>query len=202
MAFGKRSPAAAMETPSPPAEVRRQISPANLWPDFANEPDDASNFFTDDESVNALIAADRARQEAQLARLSAEAEERTAGGSMRMFFLIPASCWRGDMGDFFMKRLGFSPYGDWNVVFMAADDATARAMDVPIHPGAPIPGTIDLVEQFVRESHERLELAQVAAERSGKPAAFAATEHEVKADVWGLASYLAGKNGVAFRASF
>ena len=202
MAFGKRSASAAMATPAAPDEARRQISPASLWPDFGSEPDDNSHFVAADESVNALIAADRARQEAQLARLNAEAEERAAGGSMRMFFLIPASCWHGDMGEFFMKRLGFSPYGDWNVVFMAADDATARAMDVPIHPGAPIPGTIDLVEQFVRESHERLEIARVAAERSGRSAAFAATEHEVKADVWGLASYLAGKNGVAFRPSF
>lgn len=209
MAFGKRSTAASAPLSPVPAETRQQIFPTELWEgdtgkllrEIGMAPDDESNFVATDESVRALVAADRARQEAQLARLNAEAEERIPGGHMRMFFLIPESCWQGDMGAFFMKRLGFSPYGDWNVVFMAADDATAQAMNVPIHPGAPMPGTIALIEQFVRESHERLEVARAAAERTGRLAAYEATEHEVKADVWGLASYLAGKNGAVFRPS-
>jgi hypothetical protein len=206
MAFGKRSVAVAMPATSVPVETSPVVTADLVKGDggggFADVDIRREEANASDAAVNALVAADRARQDAQLARLNGEADERVAGGRMRMFLLLPETCWQGDMGAFFMKRLGFSPYGDWNVVFMAADERTAQAMNVPVHPGGPIPGTVELIEQFVREFHERLEVARAAAERSGRHAGYAATEHEVKADVWGLASYLAGKNGVAFRPSF
>ena len=172
MFFGKRGRAAASQsagaqvmqqhapqqvTQQPPQQLR--VLPAELWDDgpvgkllrdLGMSPDDESNLVPTGASIDARVARDRARHEAKLAEINRDVAQRTGGGSVMPFFLIPEPCWNGDMGTFFMARLRFFPYDDWNVLFLPADERTAKIMNAPVCPYGEIPGAVDLVQSFVR----------------------------------------------------
>jgi hypothetical protein len=96
-----------------------------------------------------------------------------------------------------MMRLQFFPYDDWNVLLLPEDERTARYVDLPVHPGGPIPGSVEIVGQLVAEAKAKLEAASAEAERTRRFADVGATVHSIEADVWGLASYLAHHIGAA-----
>src|SRR5262245_49456577 len=210
MFFGKRkatssqapaaAPAARREmAPAPqPQETRQQVFPAELWQgemgDFLRQmgmnPDDEANFVQTGASIDARVARDRATHEAKLEEVNRDIQRQVPGGRMLPFFLIPEPCWNGDMGAFFMARLRFFPYDDWNVVFMPADERTAKALNAAMHPGYVVPGAVELVQSFVQESEAKLAAASAAADRTHDFAAFGETLDSVRADVWGVAAYI------------
>jgi hypothetical protein len=168
MLFGKRKVPSAPPPPAAPAaqqapqqqEMRQRVLPAELWDGEMGDllrkvgmsPDDESNLVPTGASIDARVARDRAKHEAKLADINRDVQRQIPGGRMLPFFLIPEPCWNGEMSTFFMARLRFFPYDDWNVVFMPADERTAKAMNAKMHPGYEIPGAVQLVQSFVRES--------------------------------------------------
>lgn len=217
MFFGKRGRAAASQsagaqvmqqhapqqvTQQPPQQLR--VLPAELWDDgpvgkllrdLGMSPDDESNLVPTGASIDARVARDRARHEAKLAEINRDVAQRTGGGSVMPFFLIPEPCWNGDMGTFFMARLRFYPFDDWNVLFLPADERTAKIMNAPACPYGEIPGAVALVEEFIRRSEVRLAAVHAEVDRTRNFAALAEAVDSVRADVWGLAAGIANHIG-------
>jgi len=211
MVFGRRNasqaqaaaPAARPQPAAQPQETRQQVFPAELWQgemgDFLRQmgmnPDDEANLIPTGASFDERVARDRERHEAKLDQVNRDVQRQLPGGRMLPFFLIPEPCWNGDMGTFFMARLRFFPYDDWNVVFMPADERTARALNARMHPGYVVPGAVELVQSLVKESEGKLAAASAAADRTHDFAAFDAALNGVRADVWGVAAYIANHVG-------
>jgi hypothetical protein len=213
MFFGKRKNASseaqtggaqAAQWQAPPQQDERQrVFPAELWQgemgDFLRQmgmnPDDEANFVQTGASIDARVARDRAKFETRLAELNRDVAQRSAGGSVLPFFLIPEPCWNGEMGAFFMARLQFFPYDEWNVLFLPADERTAKFLNAPVCPRGEIPGAVDLVQSFVRDAETRLAAAHAEADRTHDFAAFGDAVNQVKGEVWGLAAYIANHIG-------
>jgi len=182
MFFGRRKTPSSNGHPggaqAPQQETRQRLLPAELWDDpeigdmlrkLGKSPDDEENLIPTGASIDAQVARGRARHEAELAELNRDVAQRTGGGRMLPFFLIPEPCWNGEMGTFFLARLRFFPYDDWNVVFMPADDRTAKMMNKPV---CPAPGgtlqddVVRLVQQLIQEANGKLAAACAEAERT------------------------------------
>jgi hypothetical protein len=202
--FGKRNTTAAGQAGGAQVSQRRAL-PAELWQgemgdllrQIGMSPDDESNLVPTGASIDARVARDRATLEAKLAEINRDVEKRTGGGRVRPYYLFGDPCWNGELGTFLMVRLQFFPYDDWNVVFLPEDERTAKLMKLPVHPGGPIPGSVEVVEQLVAEAKAKIQAATAEAERTHRFADFEATMNSIKGDVWGLASYLANHIGAA-----
>ena len=135
----------------------QKIFPDELWEGQTGDllraigmkPDDESNFVPTKESIDARIARDKAAHEARWAELNRDVAARTNGGSVQPFFLIPEPCWNGELGDFLVVTLKLSPYQDWNVAFLPADERTASMMNLPVHPDRDDPEVVEYAMGFV-----------------------------------------------------
>lgn len=125
--------------------------------------------------------------EARLAQTNREVAQRTNGGSVKPFGLIPDPCWNGKLDAFLMMRLGLSPFEEWNIVFLAADQRTAEILDVPPHPNGNIPAFVTAAEEFLRAAEARYLAAYQEADRNHKFARFAEEKDDITEKVRGLA---------------
>jgi hypothetical protein len=197
---------AARQQEPPQQDARQRVFPADLWQGEMGDllrrvgmnPDDESNFVPTGASIDARIARDRARHEAKLAELNRDVAQRSAGGSVLPFFLIPEPCWNGEMGAFFMARLQFFPFDEWNVLFLPADERTAKFMNAPVCPHGEIPGAVELVQSFVRDAEARLNAAHAEADRTHDFGPLGDTVNQVKGEVWGVAAYIANHIGATW----
>ena len=130
----------------------QKIFPDELWEGQTGDllraigmkPDDESNFVPTKESIDARIARDKAAHEARWAELNRDVAARTSGGSVRPFFLIPEPAGTASSGDFLVVTLKLSPYQDWNVAFLPADECTASMMNLPVHPDRDDPEVVEV----------------------------------------------------------
>jgi hypothetical protein len=207
MWFSKRNAKVAVQTAgaqvSQQQAPRQRILPAELWEsdvggflrDIGMSPDDESNLVQTADSIDARVAQGRAKLEAKLAEINRNVARQTAGGSVRPYYLFGEPSWNSEVGTFLMARLGYFPFDDWNVLFLPEDERTAKAMDLPVHPGGPIPGSDNIIEQWYQEAKGKLDAAHAEAGRTHQFAKITATQQEIKRDVWGLASALADHIG-------
>jgi hypothetical protein len=193
-------------TPQQPEQPLRAF-PAELWDDgevgdllrkLGMSPDDESNLVMTGAMIDARVARDRAKFEAKLEEINRDVAQRSAGGRVLPFFLIPEPCWNGDMGTFFMARLRFFPYDEWNVLFLPADERTAKFMNAPVCPHGEVPGAVELVQSFVRDAEARLSAAHAEADRTHDFGALGETVEQIKGEVWGLAAYIANHIGATW----
>jgi len=212
MLFGKRKKSVdeaaqpqvrPQQVPLQPEEPLRAF-PAELWDDgevgdilrkLGMSPDDESNLVMTGAMIDARVARDRAKFEARLEEINRDVAQRSAGGSVLQFFLIPEPCWNGEMGTFFMARLRFFPYDEWNVLFLPADERTAKFLDAPVCPRGEIPGAVEVVQQFVQEAEARLAAAHAETDRTHDFATLGKTVEQIKGEVWGLAASIANHIG-------
>jgi hypothetical protein len=207
--FGRRSTPAAEPAPADAqagtAELTQQrIIPAELWDgelgdalrSIGKHPDDEANLVPTGASIDARVARDRSIHEARLAEINREVARQT-GGRVAPFFLFGESVWNSEIGSFLMARLKFFPFDHWNVLFLPADERTAAMLNLPVCPRDEIPGTLDVIGQWHAEAKAKLDTAIAEARRTQQFGAIVDVENDVKADVWGLASYLANHIGAA-----
>ena len=90
-----------------------------------------------------------------------------AGAQMRPYFLIPASCWEGLVGKFLTTTLELYQHDNWNVMFLAADEATSSALDIALHPNAELPAFIHAATQLMDECQLNMNGAHNEAARTG-----------------------------------
>ncbi len=192
MGFGKRPsstpPAAA---PAPDPHGRQKVFPDAVWQgksgDFLREmgfsPSDEANLVPNSDSINARIEQGRASMEARQAQVQRSAESRLPGAKLKAFFLIPDPCWNGPSGAFLMTSLDLYPYDDWNVMFLAADERTAKALDIALHPNGNIPAFVQAAERTVDETQVDLNGAHHEAGRTHNFAAYNEAREEARGRV-------------------
>jgi len=171
--FGRKK-AARASVPPGVHPSQPEIFPAELWQGEIGEMlraagfshDDPSNFAPTPESIDARVARDKLAHEAKLAELNRDVAARTNGGAMQAFFLIPEPCWNGEMGDFLLRRLQMSPYEDWNVAFLPADERTASMLGLPRHPLGEALLFAGDAEQIVRSAMAKMDAVRMEAERT------------------------------------
>jgi hypothetical protein len=198
--FGKRN-----ATPATTPHQQQQAIPAEIWDGEMGDvlrqagfnPNDESNLVPNAASVDARNAQGKAECDRKLAEINRDVARRTGGGQMAAYFLFHEPVWNSPSGDFLMYRLRMHPFDDWNVIFLPTDERTAKLLNLPVHPGGPIPGSAEIVEQWMKESDAKLRAASTQAERTGSYAEVGETLNNVKADVWGIASYFANHIGAA-----
>jgi hypothetical protein len=151
------------------------------------------NLVPDADSVNTRLARDRERHEAKLAEVNRSVGERVPGGSMRQFSLIPDFCWTGELGALLMMRLELFPYDDWNMIFLPADEKTADALDLPLHPSGNVPAFEAAAERLIGEADMRLRAAVAEAGRTQDFARLQDEREEIREKVRGLARTFLGE---------
>jgi hypothetical protein len=202
--FGKRNAAPAASRTGNPHQQQRAI-PAELWDGEMGDvlrqagfnPDDESNLVPNAASVDARNAKGKADCEKKLAEINRDVERRTGGGRMAAYFLFHEPIWNSQVGDFLMYRLRMFPFDGWNVIFLPTDERTAQMLGLPVHPGGPIPGSLEIAQQWKQEADAKLRAASAQAEKTKDFGAFGDVMNGVKADVWGIASYFANHIGAA-----
>jgi hypothetical protein len=211
MAFGKRGAASAGNQAKTLAafDTQPRVIPTEAWEtplgdllrQIGMSPDDACNLIPTPDSVNARLDREREKHQAKLAEINRAVAQKTGGGSVRPFFLIPGPCWHGEMGVFLMMKLELFPYDDWNVIFLPTDERTAAAMNAPMHPNGDIPAFVTAAEKFMQDAEADLMAAHAEASQTHDFNAFGAAKKRVQTAVCTLAAVFAQKYAEAWKAT-
>jgi hypothetical protein len=185
-----------------------KIFPDELWEGKTGEllraigmkPDDESNFVPTKESIDARIARDKAAHDARWAELNRDIAARTSGGSVQPFFLIPEPCWNGELGDFLVVTLKLSPYQDWNVTFLPADQCTGSMMNMPVHPNRDDPDMVGYAMGFVTAAHNHYKKCQAEVELTHEFGRFHDQVQDITDKIRGLAVKVLAKYGESWQA--
>ena len=220
MPFGKRVSAPptqpGMPQPTAPQQATSQLASLpgapqpgqKIFPDELREglraigmkPDDESNFVPTKESIDARIARDKAAHEARWAELNRDVAARTNGGSVEPFFLIPEPCWNGELGDFLVVTLKLSPYQDWNVAFLPADERTASEMNLPVHPNRDDPEVVEYAMGFVSAARDHYNACYAEVDRTHEFGRFHDQIEDITDKMRGLAVKILAQYGESWQA--
>jgi hypothetical protein len=146
--FGMKSPSyqaqqAAMQ-PVPDADGVTRVFPKELWDDpkigdflrsAGMNPDDPKNIARDGDYFIAKFKAARDALNERAARYNAQMRHAFGHCNATPFLIIDQSIWDGVHGAFLYRNLDLVGYDDWNVLMMAADEATADGCGLAPHPG-------------------------------------------------------------------
>jgi len=190
MTFGKRNgPPTGATAPSfsPPrpapsfaigeeAAIAAAVAPT-LVPALA--PAQAASYMPlDPYLVRERLEESRARLAARHEEKSRRAKERVAQAEIRPFCLIPETLWTGQWAELLSARLGLFPHDDWNIAFLAADEASAVLLDLPAHPGTP--AATDEIERYLAEAELQLATGYADAERARNFSQYAQEREEIR----------------------
>jgi hypothetical protein len=191
MSFGKRNapPAASSMPQSQPRpapaifdELPEEAAPSAIIPPANNSAKPLTAY-----EMKERLDEGRLRFEARSEDMTRRARERYARAEIRPFCLIPASYWNGKGGELLASHLALFPFDDWNVAFLAADEASAAMLDLPVHPGTAGPAANETVGKMLAEADLQLGTAFNAAQRSDDFSAYALEREELQARVRKLA---------------
>jgi hypothetical protein len=183
MSFGKRN--------APPAGEAAPLSPGfrNVPSASVDEPSAppsipqvpaASYMPLDSYRVRERFDGSRARLAARHEEKSCDAKARFARAEVRPFCLIPETFWSGKSAELLSSRLDLFPYDDWNVAFLAADEASAALLGLPSHPGAVSSATTADVGKLLAAAELQLTTGYANAERARNFSQYAQEREEVR----------------------
>jgi hypothetical protein len=175
--FGKRTPAAAQ-----PVQV--QVIPAELWQDDIGQamrdagmrPDDPANIVTFANAVDARVAQARVALELRVQQENAEIARAHPGCSLAPMHIFTEMVWNGPHRRLLLETLELTPYDQWNVRLVAADQRSVEMLKLPRIYAGEIPKFQDSINNL---------LAQLEAEHR----AAANFKHDMTRDIWGLSNY-------------
>jgi hypothetical protein len=182
MAFGKRNGPPAGEA-APLSPIFRAVSSASVDepPPPSIPPVPAASYMPlDPYRVRERFEESRARLAARHEEKTVRAKARFANAEVRPFCLIPEAFWSGKSAELLSARLDLFPYDDWNVAFLAADEASAALLDLPSHPGAAASATTRDVEKLLAEAEVQLTTGYAGAERARNFSQYAQEREEVR----------------------
>jgi len=184
MAFGKRNTSPSGAAPSFPstrsAPVISNDEPLAATPSIPTQIPAASYMPLDAYRVGERFDESRARLAARHEDMSRRAKERFARAEVRPFCLIPEAFWSGKSAELLSARLDLVPYDDWNVAFLAADEASAALLDLPAHPGAAAAATTGEVEKLLADADLQLTTVYAAAERARNFSQYAQEREDIR----------------------
>jgi hypothetical protein len=196
MSFGKRPTSAAIQPPAQPTASALLPETTDLrnghGEDIAQSAVTPSvgagdSLIQSAASINAKLEEGKRRIDERLARAQTNAQAIKPDALLRPFFLIPDTIWTSDLGAFLLTSLDLSPYDDWNVVFLAADDPTAAAMDIALHPNGDMPTFVAAAEKLVGDLRAHMKRATDEVEVTADYATFQDIREDAQLRVKGLA---------------
>lgn len=190
--FGRRKPEEGSDLP-------KYLIPPEVWDDpkiggmlkmLGRKPEDPDNLTLTPEVVERMVVDGRARIDRATKEINRKLAAGGAGDSrVAPLWLIQSNCWSGDIGHFLIYVLRLDPYDDWNVVYLPVDKAASVILDLPEHPGSPIPAFAEYGEEQILKLRRRLLEALAEAESSFDFGYFADAQKEAVEDVKELANY-------------
>lgn len=184
MAFGKRNApltgavAPPVSSPHPISSALTDEAPSEL-PSIPQLPA-ALYMPLDPYRVRERFDGSRARLSARHEVMSRRVRERFARAEVCPFCLIPETFWSGKSAELLSARLDLVPYDDWNVAFLAADEASAALLNLPVHPGATSEAATSEVETLLAEADLQLTTSYASAERARNFLQYAQERDEIR----------------------
>jgi hypothetical protein len=175
--FGKRATAAAQ-----PVQV--QVIPSELWQgeigqamrDAGMRPDDAANIVTFSNAVDARVAQARVALDLRVEQENAAIARAHPGCSLAPMHIFTEMVWNGPHRQLLLETLELTPYDQWNVRLVAADQRSSERLKQPRLYAGEIPQFQDSINDL---------LGQLVAEHR----ASANFKHDMTRDIWGLSNY-------------
>ena len=166
------------------------------------DPDGPENVIPSQQDIDERLAKGRADLDRRVDVLHKNLTAQI-GPEIKMlpFWLIPESCWQGETGAFLLKFLDFSPYENWNIAFLPADQLTSAIIGAPLHPGAEIPVFADAAKKFIAECDRRVARAATIARQTGEFNVVTAAKNDAKNMIMALAMTFAAKPIEAHKAT-
>jgi len=191
--FGKRPATATAAPPNP--HGRAKVFPDALWQsetggllrDLGMSPNDESNLVPNAASIDSRIRSGQAALETRTLNALVKARARFPDAALKPFFLIPDPCWNGPHGTFLMRSLDLYPFDDWNVMFLAADDATAEALEIAAHPNGNVPAFVEAADKLLGQVSVAMDRAHAEAGVTHDFAGYQEFREDVRLKVKGLA---------------
>lgn len=135
----------------------------------------------------------RLAQQTKLKNLNEQISIETLGGKLIPFFLINGAAWRGDMGKFLMLRLNLLPFEDWNLMYLAEDEAMAFVLDCPAFVHADGNRCQEIANSRCQELKDYLDAVHKNSEQTGDVQTFAKTKSHTRNQIQDLAKFLSNE---------
>lgn len=114
---------------------------------------DPSNILPEEEDHQRKTKDALDRQEVRRQGIEADLLARHGVNAIRPFFILAEPVMNSNIGLWLMRVMDLQPYEEWNLVYLPTDAATARAMDLPLHPGCSIGPIDELMVKRIGEFH-------------------------------------------------
>jgi len=180
--FGKR------RTP----DSSKYIVPPEMWDDPENaaffarigrKPDDPENLRVTHDDVRRMIEEGKKAGLERIRQIKTKASAEGHGDlNLGWFWLIQENCWNGEVGDFLIYQLRLNPYDEWNLVIVG-DERAAAILDIPLHPGGPIPHLAETGQTILLTLRDNYRAAADEAQRTFEFGRFADIHDETVAKV-------------------
>lgn len=129
-------------------------------------PDDPRNIIPQAEDFDRMVQESGQRQELRRRKLEAELLARYGHNQIRPFFTCGEGVMNGRVGNWLIRSMKLMPYDEWNVTYLPTDEATARVMDLPLHPGTSIPPIDETIVAKLTPIMESLEDARLGSRQA------------------------------------
>jgi hypothetical protein len=167
-----------------PAGVSVQVIPEELWQGEVGQalrlagmrPDDPANIVSFPSARDAWMAQSRVALELRVEAENARIQRTHPGCSVAPMYIFTEMVWKGPHGELLIEALKLTPYDEWNVRLLAADQNSAEALKLPrIYQGE--------IAHF--QDHINALLGEMQAQHR----ASANFRDDMTRDIWGLANY-------------
>lgn len=118
---------------------------------------DADNILPEPEDFDRMVQDSLKRQEERRCAIEADLLEKHGFNAIRPFFVLAEPVLNSQLGAWLIQVMNLLPYEDWNLVYLPTDQATARAMDLPLHPGMSIGPIDELMVERIGGFRDRFE---------------------------------------------
>ena len=167
-----------------PAGVSVRVLPSELWQgdigqalrDAGMHPDDPKNIVTFANAVDARLAQARVALELNVDMKNTEIQRAHPGCSLAPMYIFTEMVWKGPHSQFLLETLELTPYDEWNVPLVAADQTSAEALKLPRIYTNEMPQLQESINDL---------LGQIKAEHR----ASANFKDDMTRDIWGLSNY-------------
>ena len=167
-----------------PAGVSVQVIPEELWQGEIGQalraagmrPDDPANIVSFPSARDAWLAQAKVALDLRVEAENAKIQRAHPDCSVAPMYIFTEMVWKGPQSQLLIETLRLTPYDEWNVRLVAADQNSAEVLKLPrIYQG--------------EIAHFQDHINALLGELQGQHRASANFRRDMTRDIWGLASY-------------
>ena len=118
---------------------------------------DPENILPEPEDFDRMVQESLKRQEERRCAIEADLLAKHGCNAIRPFFVLAEPVLNSPLGAWLIQVMNLMPYEDWNLVYLPTDQATAKAMELPLHPGMSIRPIDELMVERIGGFRDRFE---------------------------------------------